>query len=111
MVYDYEIDISLDLKLADIEKDIDSIKEILKEKISEKKQDKKSQRGKKEKTEKKDKIRVSSVFLFKKIYNMVCDNLDEKTYKIENKQVVEYDLNRFIINNITNSYIRYLLWK
>ena len=109
---DYEIDISLDLKLADIEKDIDSIKEILKEKISEKKQDKKPQRGKKEKTgknDKKDKIKVSSVFLFKKIYNMVCDNLNEKTYKLDNKQVIEYDLNRCIINNIADSDSRYLL--
>ena len=49
------------------------------------------------------------MFLFKKIYNMVCDNLNEKSYKLEHKQVMEYDLNRCIINNIADSDSRYLL--
>ena len=43
------------------------------------------------------------MFLFKKIYNMVCDNLNEKNYKLENKDIFEYDLNKNIINNITYS--------
>ncbi len=112
---DYEIDISLDLKLSDIEKDIESLKEILKEKLEEKKRDTKPVRGKKEKSDKseddskKDKIKVSSVFLFKKIYNMVCDTLSEKTYKLENKEVMEYNLNRCIISNIADTDSRYLL--
>ena len=52
---DYEIDISFDLQLSDIEKDLENLKEILKEKISEKKQDNKKTRGKKEKKDNKDK--------------------------------------------------------
>ena len=87
----------------------------MKEKIPEKKQENKKIRGKRGETEKtdkkviKDKIKVSSVFLFKKIYNMVCDNLNEKNYKLENKDILEYDLNKCIINNITYSDGRYLL--
>ena len=40
---------------------------------------------------------------------MVCDNLNETTYKLEDKQVIEYDLNRCIINNIADNDSRYLL--
>ena len=109
---DYEIDILLDLKLRDREKEIEAIKEILKEKILEKKKEKKVQRGKKEKVgnkDKKEKIKISSVLLFKKIYNMVCEEFNEKNYKLEAKEVGEYDLNRCIIKNISDKNSRYII--
>ena len=105
-------DILLDLKLRDREKEIEAIKEILKEKILEKKKEKKVQRGKKEKVDnkdKKEKIKISSVLLFKKIYNMVCEEFNEKNYKLEAKEVGEYDLNRCIINNIGDTNSRYII--
>ena len=54
-------------------------------------------------------MKVSSVLLFKKIYNMVCYNLNEQNFKLDNKDVFKYDLNRCIINNIADSDSRYLL--
>jgi hypothetical protein len=108
----YEFNINLDLKLPDIEREIESLKEILRDKISGEKQDKKPIRGKKEKVKIKEgsyELKVSSVYLFKKIYNMVCENLKEKSYQLENKEINEYDLNRCIINNISDSNSRYLL--
>ena len=103
---DYKIDIDLDLILEDIKNDIESLKEILREKIPEKK---KTNRKNEKKVEKKEIIKVSSVFLFKKIYNMVCENLKEKNYQLDPKEILEYDLNRSIINNIADSDSRYLL--
>ena len=108
----YEFDINLDLKLLDIETEIESLKEILREKISGSRQDKKLISGKKKKVkikERNNELSVTSVYLFKKIYNMVCENLKEKSYQLENKDINEYDLNRCIINNISDSNSRYLL--
>jgi hypothetical protein len=85
---DYEIDIDLDLKLTDIEDEIKSISEILKEYIPDKKiqkkkkNEKKGGSGKNDKKEKSEKLKVSSVFLFKKIYNMTCDKENETQFKI-----------------------------
>ena len=62
---DYEIDIDLNLKLDDIRNEIDSIKDILKE-------------GEKEN----DKIIIGSELMFKKIYNMVCQNNGLNDYQI-----------------------------
>ena len=103
---DYEIDIDLDLKLSDIEKDIESLKEILKEKIPEKRR---ANRNERNQTEQQKKIKISSVFLFKKIYNMVCKNEKEENYQLDTKEILEYNLNRCIINNIADSDSRYLL--
>jgi hypothetical protein len=66
---DYEIDISFDLKLADIESNIESLKEILKEKIQELRLNRRLTRGQKIRTQnyEQTRIKVSSVFLFKKI--------------------------------------------
>ena len=74
----------------------------------EKKDNTKKEKNDKNK-DKKDKIKVSSVFLFKKIYNMVCDEQSEKSFKLEDKEVIEYDLNKCIISNITDLDSRYLL--
>ena len=49
------------------------------------------------------------MFLFKKIYNIVCDDESEKSFKLEDKEVDEYDLNKCIISNITDLDSRYLL--
>ena len=40
---------------------------------------------------------------------MVCENLKEKNYQLDPKEILEYDLNRSIINNIADSDSRYLL--
>jgi hypothetical protein len=40
---------------------------------------------------------------------MVCDNLKEFNYKLNPREVSEYDLNKCIINNIADSDSRYLL--
>ena len=108
----YEFDINLDLKLPDIETEIELLKDILREKMSSEKQDKSPTRGRKEKIKIKEisnELKVTSVYLFKKIYNKVCENLKEKSYQLENKDINEYDLNRCIINNISDSNSRYLL--
>ena len=109
---EYEIDIDPNITLADIKREIDDLSVILKEKFDEKKKKhsgakkEKKDNTKKEKNDKnkdkKDKIKVSSVFLFKKIYNMVCDEQSEKSFKLEDKEVIEYDLNKCIISNITD---------
>ena len=114
---EYEIDIDLSIKLNDIGRQINNLSVILKEKFDEKKKKpigakkEKKDNSKKENKEnkKKDKIKVSSVFIFKKIYNMVCDEESEKSFKLEDKEVDEYDLNKCIINNITDLDSRYLL--
>ena len=107
---EYEIDIDFNLKL-DIQKDVDTLYDILKEKNEEKNRNKRQRKGQKDKqeNEKKDKIIVSSVYLFKKLYNLECDNYGEKALKLENKKIVEYDVNKCIMNNINDIYSRYLL--
>ena len=107
---EYEIDIDFNLKL-DIQKDVDILYDILKEKIEEKKGYKRPKKWQKDKqeNEKNDKIIVSSVYLFKKLYNLECDNYGEKALKLENKEIVEYDINKCIMNNINDIYSRYLL--
>ena len=105
---EYEIDIDFNLKL-DIQKDVDILYDILKEKIEEKKGYKRPKKWQKDKqeNEKNDKIIVSSVYLFKKLYNLECDNYGEKALKLENKEIVEYDINKCIMNNINDIYSRY----
>ena len=106
---DYEIDIDLDLKLSDIEDKIKLVNEILKEftikKTSKKKNDKKNEKENNEK----EKIKVTSVFLFKKIYNIICDREVAKSFKINNNRTIRYDLNSCINDNINDINNRYLL--
>ena len=87
---DYEIDIDLDLKKTDIDNSMELISEILKELPSENKEKKK----------------ISSVFLFKKIYNVVCS---PENYKISNSRINRYNLNKCINDNISDINNRYLL--
>ena len=95
---DYEIDISFDLILMDIERDIETIRGIF-------------TRGQRIRIQnnKPIRIKVSSVFLFKSIYNMVYESLREYSYKLKNKDVNNNDLNKCIIGNIVDIYSRYLL--
>ena len=98
----YEIDIDLDLSFPDIEPKINLVYELFKEfnikykKFSIKK-------------EKYEKIKVTSVFLFKKIYNISCGN--ENSYKISNNNIIKYDLNRCINDNINDMNSRFLLFE
>ena len=105
---DYEIDIDLDLKITDIEPKIKLLSEILKDKIKKttnKKIDKVNEKNKK--NEKDENILITSVFLFKKLYNLSCGN--ENSYKISNNNINKYDLNKCINDNINDVNNRYLL--
>ena len=99
---DYEIDIDFRLELNDIKTQISEVKQILEGYIANKK------RGKKPKDKKDKNDKVSSVFLFKKVYNIVCGT--ENQYKIKDENCKKYDLNRCIVDNINdNNNPRYLL--
>jgi len=99
---DYEIDIDFKLELNDIKTQISEVKQILEGYIANKK------RGKKPKDKKDKNDKVSSVFLFKKVYNIVCGT--ENQYKIKDENCKKYDLNRCIVDNINdNNNPRYLL--
>ena len=97
-----EIDIDFKNQCDDIKDEINNLKEILKEKIS---------------TDDEDKIdKVTSVYLFKKIYNEACKyennkalNLTGTTYKIKDDHIDKYDLNKCINDNINDNNSRYLL--
>ena len=89
------------------------LREILKEEISKLKQKKYEA-----KTEKENKniIKVTSVHLFKKIYNQACnledskkDNIKGTAYKIKDDHMDKYDLNKCINDNINDYNSRYLL--
>ena len=61
-------------------------------------------------------IKVTSVFLFKKIYNVACtivdstkDNLKGIIYEIKDDHMNKYDLNKCINDNINDNNSRYLL--
>ena len=97
---DYKIDIDLDAALEDIKRDIDIIKDILRGYVppNEKKR-------KKEKS-----IELSSVFLFKKLYNIACEKDDPNSnLKIDEQKINDYNLNNCINNNIKDINSRYLL--
>ena len=96
----YEIDIDFDFELEDKEK----IEEIFRLKLGSKFKD----AYKKKKGE--NKIKVSSVYIFKNIYNFICEdekfkNVNYKIPKIEEN----YDLNKCINENIIDINSRYLL--
>jgi len=101
---DYEIDIDFKFELNDIKTQIDYIKKMLKEIITYKR----GQRNKDNKNKKDEKIKVSSVFLFKKAYNKACEN--ENQYTIKDENCKKYDINKCIFDNINDSNNpRYLL--
>ena len=103
----YEIDIDFSIQINDKKEEMAKLKEILKGKISNKKNNNKE----------KDKG-VTSVYLFKKIYNEACsdenyknenENIKGDNYKIKDENVNKYDLNKCIIDNINDNNSRYLL--
>ena len=117
----YDIDIDFDLEFEDIKENMKILKEqILNEELEKIKKnekgddddDDKKNKGKNDTT--KNKIKVTSVFLFKKIYNQQCSEESKKytkgeTYPISKDDLVTYDLNKCINNNITDNNSRYLL--
>ena len=102
---EYEIDIDSNLEFDDIRRELNALYEILKEKIEENKKDKRPEKNK----NKNIKLKINSVFLFKKLYNIQCDEYNEKALKLSNKKIIEYDLNKCIISNIFDLDSRYLL--
>ena len=99
----YEIDIDFNLQCNDIIEDMQKLKDILKEKLLLRKTAN-------------EKIKVTSVYLFKKIYNEACNNEDNKkdnikgvVYKIKDENMDKYDLNKCINDNINDNNSRYLL--
>jgi len=99
---DYKIDIDLEAALEDIKTDIDVIKDIFLGYVS---PDEKKKKKKKEKS-----IELSSVFLFKKLYNIECERNDPNSnLKIDEQKINDYNLNNCINNNIKDINSRYLL--
>ena len=92
---DYEIDINLNLILDEIKKNIVLIEEILK--------DYELFKGS-------GKVKLSSVFLFKKLYNLECEKQDPNSnLKIDQLKINDYNLNKCINDNIKDVNSRYLL--
>jgi len=114
----YEIDIDFnDLDFEDIRDEMKKLKEeILNEKIS---GVRKKRNEKNDNVERNNTIKVTSVFLFKKIYNQACDleenkkdnidNIKGDIYKIKKDDLDKYDLNNCIKDNINDNNSRYLL--
>ena len=114
----YDIDIDFGLEFEDTKERMTKLKkEILNEKLSgDTKGRGKGRGGNKEKKDEKEKegIKVTSVFLFKKIFNEACileskDNNSLINYQIGKDDVVKYDLNKCINDNINDNNSRYLL--
>ena len=119
----YDIDIDFNLEYEDIKLQMKTLKEeILNEKLDLNKNKNKGRRGvdddEGEKKQNEDtNIKVTSVFLFKKIYNEACtlerpkenENINGKIYQIPNDYLDKYELNRCINDNINDNNSRYLL--
>ena len=92
---EYEIDINYKLKPDDIEHDIRKIESILEYNES---------------YIKNKPCKISSVFLFKGIYNMVCNDYESNfPLKIENIEFNNYNINKCINDNIRDFNSRFLL--
>ena len=92
---DYEIDIDLKSTLEDTKEVIELLERILSDYDYE---------------ENKEIIKLSSVFLFKKLYNIECEKEDPKnTLKIDKLKLNDYNLNKCINDNIKDNNSRYLL--
>ena len=112
----YDIDIDFELEFEDTKERMAKLKnEILYEKLSGHTNKKgRGKGGNKEKKDEKENIKVTSVFLFKKIYNEACileskDNNSLTNYQIGKDDVVKYNLNDRINENINDNNSRYLL--
>ena len=85
---EYVIDINFNLKLEGIQKKVETIKKILEDY---------------EFYKENGVMRVNSVFLFKKLYNLNCDELDSNSnLKINELKINNYDLNSCINDNIND---------
>ena len=96
----YEIDIDFNLEIDDIKGEMKILRKILKEKILKKSED--------------EILKVTSVYLYKKIYNEACifyktDNMKGIIYQIEDDNIDKYNLNQCILDNINDNNSRYLL--
>ena len=92
---EYEIDIDLQLVLEDTKKNIELIKNILEDY---------------EFYEENKKIKLSSVFLFKKLYNLECEKVDpHSNLTIDKLKINDYNVINCIIDNIRDINSRYLL--
>ena len=92
----YEIDINFNLVLGDIEIYMDLIKTILRD----------YDLYSKNKT-----VKLSSVFLFKKLYNLECERQGCNHLKIDYIKLNDYNINYSINDNIRNVKSRFLLLK
>ena len=93
---EYQIDLDLKLVLDDIRGDIKLIKNILKYF---------------ELYEENKKVKLSSVFLFKRLYNLECENekVPKSNLRVDEEKLNDYNLNKCIIDNIKDVNSRYLL--
>ena len=91
---DYEIDINFNLIVDNIKKKIDSIKEIVKNGV--------------DNFNENAKLKLKSVYLFKALYNLECDN-QNSPLKISQDIIRDYNLNNCINDNIKDNNSRYLL--
>ena len=92
---DYEIDIDFNLILDDIRDKIELIKYVLKDYES---------------YDENKKIKLNSVFLFKKLYNIECDRISPNdNYKINPLRLNQYNLYNCINDSIRDLNSRYLL--
>ena len=121
----YDIDIDFNLEFSDIIENMKTLKEqILNEELEKIKKNEESNdddESDKKTKEKKGtvnyKIKVTSVFLFKKIYNVVCslekqegnEYAKGENYQLSKDDLIKYDLNTCINNNINDNNSRYLL--
>ena len=118
----YDIDIDFNLEFEDIKDKMKVLKEeILNGKINNNAGDKGTKRDEEDEDQKKENedniIKVTSVFLFKKIYNQACtlekqkidENITGKIYQIGSDDLDKYDLNKCINDNISDNNSRYLL--
>ena len=89
----YKIDIDFNLVLEDIKENIKLIENILSDN---------------ENFEENEVTKVTSVYLFKKIYNLECDKV-APNLKIDLNKINEYNINECINDNIRDNNSRYLL--
>ena len=91
----YEIDINFNLIVDDIRKEIESIKEIVKAGVDNFKEN--------------EKLPIKSVYLFKALYNLQCENIEQNSpLKINQDIIRDYNLNNCINDNIKDNNSRYL---
>ena len=91
---EYSIHIDFNLILDDIREEVESIKRILQEYTP----------------DIKNEIKLNSVYLFKKLYNLQCQTLDKDgNLHIDENDIKKYNLNNCINDNISDINSRYLL--